>query len=247
MYLKSMKDDSVIKINNVTKQYDNVFAVKSLTLELKKNQIYGLLGPNGCGKSTTMGMILGLISPSIGSIEVFGRNIEKYRTEILQKMNFISPFIDLPKKLTVEQNLKVFGNLYNVNKIDEKIPELLETLKIQKLRTRLVGELSSGQKNRVMLAKALINDPEILLLDEPTANLDPDIADFVINFLKNYSLRKNTTLIFASHHMSEVDKLCDEVILMRSGKIIKKGTPQGIKNFYEKDNLQEVFLKVMRS
>tara|TARA_B100000242_G_scaffold176419_1_gene126448 strand:- start:1669 stop:2412 length:744 start_codon:yes stop_codon:yes gene_type:complete len=247
MYLKSMKDDSVIKINNVTKQYDNVFAVKSLTLELKKNQIYGLLGPNGCGKSTTMGMILGLISPSIGSIEVFGRNIEKYRTEILQKMNFISPFIDLPKKLTVEQNLKVFGNLYNVNKIDEKIPELLETLKIQKLRTRLVGELSSGQKNRVMLAKALINDPEILLLDEPTANLDPDIADFVINFLKNYSLRKNTTLIFASHNMSEVDKLCDEVILMRSGKIIKKGTPQGIKNFYEKDNLQEVFLKVMRS
>ncbi len=247
MYLKSMKDDSLIKINNVTKQYDNVFAVKSLTLELKKNQIYGLLGPNGCGKSTTMGMILGLISPSIGSIEVFGRNIEKYRTEILQKMNFISPFIDLPKKLTVEQNLKVFGNLYNVNKIDEKIPELLETLKIQKLRTRLVGELSSGQKNRVMLAKALINDPEILLLDEPTANLDPDIADFVINFLKNYSLRKNTTLIFASHNMSEVDKLCDEVILMRSGKIIKKGTPQGIKNFYEKDNLQEVFLKVMRS
>ena len=205
-----------------------------------------MLGPNGCGKSTTMGMILGLISPSIGSIEVFGRNIEKYRTEILQKMNFISPFIDLPKKLTVEQNLKVFGNLY-VNKIDEKIPELLETLKIQKLRTRLVGELSSGQKNRVMLAKALINDPEILLLDEPTANLDPDIADFVINFLKNYSLRKNTTLIFASHNMSEVDKLCDEVILMRSGKIIKKGTPQGIKNFYEKDNLQEVFLKVMRS
>ena len=168
MYLKSMKDDSVIKINNVTKQYDNVFAVKSLTLKKKKNQIYGLLGPNGCGKSTTMGMILGLISPSIGSIEVFGRNIEKYRTEILQKMNFISPFIDLPKKLTVEQNLKVFGNLYNVNKIDEKIPELLETLKIQKLRTRLVGELSSGQKNRVMLAKALINDPEILLLDEPT-------------------------------------------------------------------------------
>ena len=137
--------------------------------------------------------------------------------------------------------------MYNVNKIDEKIPELLETLKIQKLRTRLVGELSSGQKNRVMLAKALINDPEILLLDEPTANLDPDIADFVINFLKNYSLRKNTTLIFASHNMSEVDKLCDEVILLRSGKIIKKGTPQGIKNFYEKDNLQEVFLKVMRS
>ena len=195
----------MIKIDNVTKQYNSVFAVKSLNLDLKENLIYGLLGPNGCGKSTTMGLILGLVSPTQGKITVFDQDIKKHRSKILQKMNYISPFVDLPKKLTVEQNLKVFGNLYDVENINEKIPELLETLKIQKLRTRLVGELSSGQKNRVMLAKALITDPKILLLDEPTANLDPDIADFVVNFLKDYSSRKNTTLIFASHNMVEVE------------------------------------------
>ena len=213
-----MQNKSLIKIDNVTKQYNSVFAVKSLNLDLKENLIYGLLGPNGCGKSTTMGLILGLVSPTQGKITVFDQDIKKHRSKILQKMNYISPFVDLPKKLTVEQNLKVFGNLYDVENINEKIPELLETLKIQKLRTRLVGELSSGQKNRVMLAKALINDPKILLLDEPTANLDPDIADFVVNFLKDYSSRKNTTLIFASHNMVEVENICNEIILMRSGR-----------------------------
>ena len=140
-------------------------------------------------------------------------------------MNFISPFIDLPKKLTVEQNLKVFGNLYDVSDLNEKIPEILEKLKIQKLRKRLVGELSSGQKNRVMLAKALINDPEVLLLDEPTANLDPDVADYILNFLKDFSTKNNTTLIFASHNMREVERICDQVILMRAGKIVSQGSP----------------------
>ena len=242
-----MENDYIINIKDVTKQYENVFAVKSLNLDLKKNSIYGLLGPNGCGKSTTMGMILGLISPTKGQIKVFGLDVEKNRTKILEKMNFISPFVDLPKKLTVEQNLKVFGNLYNVKNLKEKIPEILETLKIQKFRTRLMGELSSGQKNRVMLAKALINDPEILLLDEPTANLDPDIADFIINFLKRYAQRKNTTVIFASHNMSEVENLCDEIILMRSGKILKQDTPQKILKFYGKEDLKDVFLKLMRT
>ena len=162
-------------------------------------------------------------------------------------MNFISPFIDLPKKLTVEQNLKVFGNLYSVNNLKQKIPELLEDLKIQNLRTRLVGELSSGQKNRITLAKALINDPEILLLDEPTANLDPDVADFVLNYLKKYAQKKNTTLIFASHNMREVEKICDKIILMRAGKIIHQGSPKEVINYYSQSNLEEVFLKVMRS
>ena len=220
-----MEKKYAIEIDQVTKQFKSVFAVKNLSLNIKKNSIYGLLGPNGCGKSTTMGMILGLVTPSQGNIKVLGLEVEKNRTRLLQKMNFISPFIDLPKKLTVEQNLKIFGNLYNVKNLNEKIPELLETLKIQKLRTRLVGELSSGQKNRVTLAKALINDPEILLLDEPTANLDPDVADYVINYLKKYSEKKDTTLIFASHNMREVEKVCDQVILMRSGKVISEGTP----------------------
>lgn len=242
-----MENDYIINIKDVTKQYENVFAVKSLNLDLKKNSIYGLLGPNGCGKSTTMGMILGLISPTKGQIKVFGLDVEKNRSKILEKMNFISPFVDLPKKLTVEQNLKVFGNLYNVKNLKEKIPEILETLKIQKFRTRLMGELSSGQKNRVMLAKALINDPEILLLDEPTANLDPDIADFIINFLKRYAQRKNTTVIFASHNMVEVENLCDEIILMKSGKILKQDTPQKILKFYGKEDLKDVFLKLMRT
>jgi ABC-2 type transport system ATP-binding protein len=242
-----MAEEVIIKINKVTKQYKNVFAVKSLDLSFKKSLIYGLLGPNGCGKSTTMGMILGLIKPTEGNISVFNLDVEKHRTRILQKMNFISPFIDLPKRLTVEENLKVFGNLYSVNNLDEKIPELLEALKIQKLRTRLVGELSSGQKNRVMLAKALINDPEVLLLDEPTANLDPDVADFVINYLKKYSKKHNATLIFASHNMNEVEKICDEIILMKSGKILKEGSPSMIIDYYQKKNLEEVFLKTMRT
>ncbi len=242
-----MQNKSLIKIDNVTKQYKSVFAVKSLNLNFKENLIYGLLGPNGCGKSTTMGLILGLVSPTQGKITVFDQDIKKHRSKILQKMNYISPFVDLPKKLTVEQNLRVFGNLYDVENINEKIPELLETLKIQKLRTRLVGELSSGQKNRVMLAKALINDPKILLLDEPTANLDPDIADFVVNFLKDYSSRKNTTLIFASHNMVEVENICNEIILMRSGKIVDQGKPDEITKQYGKSNLKEVFLKMVRS
>ena len=148
-----MEKKYVIEIDKVTKQFKNVFAVKDISLKIRENSIYGLLGPNGCGKSTTMGMILGLITPTLGKIKVLGKEIEKNRSQILQKMNFISPFIDLPKKLTVEQNLKVFGNLYDVSDLNEKIPEILEKLKIQKLRKRLVGELSSGQKNRVMLAK----------------------------------------------------------------------------------------------
>ena len=242
-----MEKKYVIEIDKVTKQFKNVFAVKDISLKIRENSIYGLLGPNGCGKSTTMGMILGLITPTLGKIKVLGKEIEKNRSQILQKMNFISPFIDLPKKLTVEQNLKVFGNLYDVNDLNEKIPEILEKLKIQKLRKRLVGELSSGQKNRVMLAKALINDPEVLLLDEPTANLDPDVADYILNFLKDFSTKNNTTLIFASHNMREVERICDQVILMRSGKIVSQGSPLEVIQNHSKSNLEEVFLKVMRS
>lgn len=242
-----MEKKYAIEIDQVTKQFKSVFAVKNLSLKIKKNSIYGLLGPNGCGKSTTMGMILGLVTPSNGKIKVLDLEMEKNRAALLQKMNFISPFIDLPKKLTVEQNLKVFGNLYNVKNLKNKIPEILEDLKIQKLRTRLVGELSSGQKNRVTLAKALINDPEVLLLDEPTANLDPDVADYVLNYLKNYSQKKNTTLLFASHNMREVERICDQVVLMRSGKVVSEGTPKEIINYHSKSNLEEVFLKVMRS
>lgn len=242
-----MEEKYAIQINNLTKQFKSVFAVKNLSLNIKKNKIYGLLGPNGCGKSTTMGMILGLITPTSGDIKVLDLNIEENRTHLLQKMNFISPFVDLPKKLTVEQNLKVYGNLYDVKNLDQKIPELLEDLKIQSFRTRLVGELSSGQKNRVTLAKALINDPEILLLDEPTANLDPDVADFVLRYLKNYSNNRGTTLILASHNMREVEKFCDQVVIMRAGKIVREGTPNEIIKNYSKSNLEEVFLKVMRS
>ena len=242
-----MEKKYAIEIDQVTKQFKSVFAVKNLSLKIKKNSIYGLLGPNGCGKSTTMGMILGLVTPSNGKIKVLNLEMEKNRAALLQKMNFISPFIDLPKKLTVEQNLKVFGNLYDVKNLKNKIPEILEDLKIQKLRTRLVGELSSGQKNRVTLAKALINDPEVLLLDEPTANLDPDVADYVLNYLKDYSQKKNTTLLFASHNMREVERICDQVVLMRSGKVVSEGTPKEIINYHSKSNLEEVFLKVMRS
>ena len=168
---------TTIEINNLTKQFKNVLAVKNINFKINKGKIIGLLGPNGCGKSTTIGMMLGLIKPTSGNVFINSQNIETNRTNLLEKMNFISPYIELPKKLTVEENLKVYGRLYGVKNLNDKIYELMEKLNLTDFKKRKTGELSSGQKNRVSLAKALINDPEILLLDEPTASLDPDVGD----------------------------------------------------------------------
>jgi len=235
-----------IEINNLSKYFKNTLAVKNLNFKINKGNIIGLLGPNGCGKSTTMGMLLGLIKPTSGNVLINGLNIENNRTNLLEKMNFISPYIELPKKLTVEENLKVFGKLYGVKNLKEKIYELMEKLNLTDFKKRKTGELSSGQKNRVSLAKALINDPEILLLDEPTASLDPDVGDYIRGFIEDFSSNNNTTILLASHNMNEVERLCHEVMMMKNGKIIDKGKSSDLINKHGRKNLEEVFLKIVR-
>ncbi len=237
---------STIKITNLTKQYKNALAVKGINFEINKGKIMGLLGPNGCGKSTTIGMMLGLIKPTSGSVTINGLNIENNRTNLLEKMNFISPYVELPKKLTVEENLKVYGKMYGVKNLKEKIFELMEKLNLIDFKKRQTGELSSGQKNRVSLAKALINDPEILLLDEPTASLDPDVGDYIRAFIEDFASNKKTTILLASHNMNEVERLCNEVMMMKNGEIIDKGKSADLIKKHGRQNLEEVFLKIAR-
>ena len=235
-----------IEINNLTKQFNNTLAVKNISFKIGKGKIIGLLGPNGCGKTTTIGMMLGLVKPSSGSVIINGQNIEHNRTRLLEKMNFISPYIELPKKLTVEENLKVYGRLYGVKNLIDKISYLMEKLNLTEFKKRKTGELSSGQKNRVSLAKALINDPEILLLDEPTASLDPDVGDYIRGFIENYASNKGATILLASHNMNEVERLCYEVMMMKDGEIIDKGKCDDLINKHGRKNLEEVFLKLVR-
>ena len=236
----------IITINNLAKSFKNILAVKNISFKIYKGTIIGLLGPNGCGKSTTMGMMLGLIKPSAGTVIINGQNIEYNRTKLLEKMNFISPYIELPKKLSVEENLKVYGRLYGVENLNDKISDLMEKLNLTEFRKRKTGELSSGQKNRVSLAKALINDPEILLLDEPTASLDPDVGDYVRSFIENYASTKGSTILLASHNMNEVERLCSEVMMMKNGEIIDRGKSNDLINKHGRKNLEEVFLKIVR-
>ena len=237
-----------IEIKNLSKQYNNILAVKNINFKINKGSIVGLLGPNGCGKTTTIGMMLGLIKPTSGTVFINGQNIENEnnRTKILEKVNFISPYVELPKKLTVEENLKVYGKMYGVNNLNEKISNLMKQLNLFEFKKRKTGELSSGQKNRVSLAKALINDPEILLLDEPTASLDPDVGDYIRTYIENFASKKGKTILLASHNMNEVERLCHEVMMMKNGKIIDKGTSNYLINKHGRKNLEEVFLKIVR-
>ena len=241
-------NNPIIEINNLVKRFKNSLAVNNLSFKISKGKIIGLLGPNGCGKTTTIGMMLGLIKPTSGTVFVNGQNIEneKNRTNILEKMNFISPYIELPKKLTVEENLKVYGRMYSVNNLQDKISNLMKDLDLFNFKKRKTGELSSGQKNRVSLAKALINDPDILLLDEPTASLDPDVGDYIRTYIENFASKKGKTILLASHNMNEVERLCHEVMMMKNGEIIDKGTSDNLINKHGRKNLEEVFLKIVR-
>ena len=236
----------IIEIKNLSKKFKNTLAVKDISFKINKGKIIGLLGPNGSGKSTTIGMMLGLIKPTSGTVFINQQDIEKNRTNLLEKMNFISPYVELPKKLTVEENLKVYGKLYGVKNLKEKIYNLMENLNLIEFRSKKTGELSSGQKNRVSLAKALINEPEILLLDEPTASLDPDVGDYIRTYIENFASKKGTTILLASHNMNEVERLCSEVMMMKNGTIIDSGTCSSLINKHGRKNLEETFLKIVR-
>ncbi len=237
-----------IEIKKLTKTYNNYQAVNNISFEIEKNKTIGLLGPNGCGKTTTIGMMLGLVSPSAGEILIENKEIKYFkRDEILKRFNFASPYVELPKKLTVKQNLEIYGRLYGIKNLKERINDISRDLDIKSFFERKTGELSSGQKNRVSLAKSLINKPEILLLDEPTASLDPDIGDFIRSYIQEYKLKNKVTILLASHNMSEVERLCDSVIMMRKGKIIDKGTCKQLIDNHGRNNLEETFLKLARS
>ena len=238
---------NLVEVKDLKKSYDLKEAVRGISFKIKDNEILGLLGPNGSGKTTTIGMILGLLKPSNGEIIIDGKKIEDNRIEILKKINFISPYIELPKKLTVKQNLIVYGKLYSVPDIKKRIEYLSEKLRLEDLLNRITGELSSGQKNRVSLAKALINNPKVLLLDEPTASLDPEIGDFVRTFLENYKKEKKISILLASHNMNEVTRLCKSILMMKDGIIIDSGSPEELINKHGRQNLEEVFLKLSRN
>jgi len=236
-----------IEVINLSKSYKLKKAVKNISFKINENEIVGLLGPNGCGKTTTIAMILGLLKPSSGQVLINGMDIENHRISLLHKMNFISPYIELPKKLTVKQNLIVYGKLYSVQNLNEKIDSLSYRLRLGEILNSITGELSSGQKNRVSLAKALINDPTVLLLDEPTASLDPETGDFIRTFLEIYKKEKKISVLLASHNMSEVKRLCNSVLMMKNGTIIDNGTPEQLIKKHGRQNLEEVFLQLARN
>ena len=236
-----------IEVINLSKSYKSKQAVNNINFKINENQIVGLLGPNGCGKTTTIGMILGLLKPTSGQVLINGIDIEKNKISLLHKMNFISPYIELPKKLTVKQNLTVYGKLYNINNLNDRINYLSNKLRLNNLLDKITGELSSGQKNRASLAKALINEPTVLLLDEPTASLDPETGDFIRTFLENYKKEKKIAVLLASHNMDEVKRLCGSVLMMNNGNIIDRGTPDDLIKKHGRKNLEEVFLELVRT
>ena len=239
--------ENSVEVINLSKSYGKKDAVKNINFKIKENEIIGLLGPNGCGKTTTIGMLLGLLKPSNGQIIINGMKIEKNRINILQKINFISPYIELPKKLTVKQNLIVYGKLYSVKNLKSRIEYLANELRLEDLLNKVTGELSSGQKNRVSLAKALINNPVVLFLDEPTASLDPEIGDFVRTFLENYKKENKISVLLASHNMDEVKRLCSSVLMMKGGVIVDSGSPDHLIRKHGRTNLEEVFLELVRN
>ena len=237
-----------IEIINLSKKFNDIYAVNKINFTIGTNKTVGLLGPNGCGKTTSIGMMLGLIKPTSGEVKIQNKNIDTIdRNKLLNIMNFASPYVELPKKLSVKQNLEIYGRLYGVENLSSRISELTNDLDLKDFLNKKTGELSSGQKNRVSLAKSLINKPEILLLDEPTASLDPDIGDYVRSYVQSYKSKNQVTILLASHNMAEVERLCDSVIMMKNGKIIDQGTSKEIINRHGRTNLEETFLKIVRS
>jgi len=235
-----------IEVQNLQKHFKNIEAVKGISFSIKRGETLALLGPNGCGKTTTIGMLLGLIMPTEGKILINEEELNYNDHQFLSKMNFASPYVELPKKLTVMENLKVYGYMYQVKNLKDKIDQLIIDLDLKNFLNKRTGELSSGQKNRVSLAKSLINDPEILLLDEPTASLDPDTGDYVRTYLEKYKKKQEISILLASHNMSEVTRLSDYVLMMKEGQIIDHGKATDLIEKHGRENLEEVFLKLVR-
>jgi ABC-2 type transport system ATP-binding protein len=237
-----------LEVKNLEKKFKNFTAVNNINFRIEEGQTLGVLGPNGCGKTTTIGMLLGLIKPSSGKILVNEENFENLNREnILSKFNFASPYVELPKKLTVKENLEIYGRLYGVKNLTGRIQQISNDLNLGFFLNKKTGELSSGQKNRVSLAKSLINNPKILFLDEPTASLDPDIGDFVRKYIEEYKSKNKISILLASHNMKEVERLCDQVIMMKEGKIVDRGTCQSLIEKHGRNNLEDTFLKLARN
>ena len=237
-----------LEVKNLEKKFKNFTAVKNINFQIDNGHTLGVLGPNGCGKTTTIGMLLGLIKPSNGKILIDDENFENLnREKILSQFNFASPYVELPKKLTVKENLEIYGRLYGVKDLTRRIQEVSDDLNLSIFLNKKTGELSSGQKNRVSLAKSLINNPKILFLDEPTASLDPDIGDFVRNYIEDYKSKNKVSILLASHNMKEVERLCDQVIMMKEGEIVDRGTCQSLIDKHGRNNLEDTFLKLARN
>jgi ABC-2 type transport system ATP-binding protein len=236
-----------IRVDNLTKRYGSVLAVDGIDFTVPVGATVGLLGGNGAGKTTTIAMLLGLLIPSGGTIEVLGHAMARDRFAALARMNFSSPYVLLPQRLTVAQNLRIYGHLYNVPDLERRILELAEALDLTALLNRRTGQLSAGQKTRVALAKALINRPELLLLDEPTASLDPDSGDWVRSWLERYRAESGCTILLASHNMAEVERLCSDVLMLKTGRIVDRGSPQDLLDRYGREDMEEVFLDIARN
>ena len=235
-----------IAVNRLVKRYKTVTAVDGITFSIAAGSCAALLGGNGAGKTTTISIIMGLVEPTDGAVTVLGAAMPRQRHRVLHRMNFESPYVNMPMRLTVRQNLNVFGLLYGCADVKGRIRALAEELDLHEFLDRPTGKLSSGQKTRVALAKSLINQPEVLLLDEPTASLDPDTADWVRGRLERYRRERGATVLLASHNMSEVERLCDRVIMLKTGKIEDDDTPERLINRYGRTNLEEVFLDIAR-
>ncbi|MCH2062778.1 MAG: ABC transporter ATP-binding protein [Roseibacillus sp.] len=239
--------ESLLQVRNLTKRFDKLVAVDGLDLEVRAGEVIGLLGVNGAGKTTVMNMILGLTIPNEGTITVFGKDLQKHRIEILKRTNFCTTYANLPSNLKVWQNLRVFAGLYGVKNSADKIDELLEMLGISHLRESITGRLSAGEGTRVNLAKALLNDPELLLLDEPTASLDPDIADKVRKLVRRLQRERSPAILYTSHNMRDIEEVCDRILFLHEGRILAEGTAEEIKERFAGKDLDEVFIKVARN
>lgn len=236
----------IIQVEKLSKRFGEVAAVDGISFSVDAGSVTALLGANGAGKTTTIAILLGLLSPTSGSVTVLGEDMLRHRYRALGRMNFSSPYFDLPQRLTVRQNLSVYARLYGVRHVGDRLDRLARDLDLTNLMDRPFRALSAGQKTRVLFAKSLINDPALLLLDEPTASLDPDSADWIRNYLLGYRKRTGATVLLASHNMAEVERLCDEVLMMRLGRITDRGAPGALIDRYGRETMEEVFLDIAR-